>query len=233
MKNKNIIESFNNAINGIIYTIRNERNMKIHVVVAFAILLLSLFYKLTRVEFLLVCFAISFVIACELFNTAMEALVDIIVDVYHPKAKIIKDVSAGAVFISTLLSIVVGYFTFFDRVSIDIEIVIKRLQQSPVHITVTALVITIISVFALKTFFKKGSPMHGGMPSGHAAISFSIATAISLMTVDARVALLCMVAALMVVQSRLEAKIHSVLELTVGGLLGFLVTLLVFQIFYK
>ena len=84
MKNKNLIESFNNAINGVIYAIKAERNMKIHISAAALILLLSLFYDLTRTELLLVCLTIVMVLICELFNTAMEVLVDTIIEIYHP-----------------------------------------------------------------------------------------------------------------------------------------------------
>ena len=61
---------------------------------------------------------IALVIICELFNTAVEGIVDVIVDVYHPKAKIIKDVAAGAVLVSAFVSMLVGYFIFFDKLSL-------------------------------------------------------------------------------------------------------------------
>ena len=80
---------------------------------------------------------------------------------------------------------------------------------------------------------KKGTPFKGGMPSGHAAVAFSITTAISLWTDNARIAVLCLIISLLVVQSRLQAKIHSLFELSAGAVLGFLVTALMFQIFNK
>ncbi len=232
MKNKNLIDSFNNAISGIMYAVRKERNIKIHITAAVSVLLLSLFFKLTRVEFLIVCLTIGIVIICELFNTAVEAIVDIIVDVYHPKAKVVKDVAAGAVLVAAFISLVVAYFIFFDRVSTDLEIALKRLAGSHMHITAIALVITIILVLILKALMGRGSPLSGGMPSGHSAIAFSVATAVSLLTMNARVSILCLLLALMVVQSRLEAKIHSLVEVAAGSIIGALITLLLFQIFY-
>ncbi|MGI6778669.1 MAG: phosphatase PAP2 family protein [Acetivibrionales bacterium] len=71
------------------------------------------------------------------------------------------------------------------------------------------------------------------MPSGHAAVAFSVTTAIALWTGNAAVTLLSLMMSLLLVQSRLEGKIHSVLELVAGSLLGFLVTLLLFQLLYK
>lgn len=233
MKNNNLIDSFNNAVNGLVYTIKNERNMKIHISAAAFILVLSLFYKLTRVEFLIICLTISGVIICELFNTAVEVIVNIIVDVYHPKAKIVKDVAAGAVLVSAFVSLIVGYFIYFDRISTDLETGIIRMRQSPIHITIIALVLTIILVLVLKAQFKKGTPFKGGMPSGHAAISFSATTAIALWTDNVRITILCLFISLLVVQSRLEGKIHTLMELAAGAALGFFVTLLLFQLFYR
>lgn len=233
MKNKNLLDSFNNALNGITYTIKSERNMKFHVFTAITVLILSLFCNLSRIEFLVVCITIGIVIICELFNTAVEVIVDVIVDVYHPKAKIIKDVAAGAVLVSAFLAILVGYFVFFDKLSSGIEMGIQKIRQSQMYLTITALLITIILVLLMKAAFRKGTPFKGGMPSGHAAVAFSITTAISLWTDDAKIAILCLVISLLVVQSRFEAKIHSAFELSIGSAVGVLVTLLIFQIFNK
>ena len=233
MKNKNLIESFNNAINGIIYSIKKERNMKVHISAAVAILLLSLFYDLTRIEFLIICLTIVIVLICELFNTAIEIFVDTMIDVYHPKAKLVKDTAAGAVLVAAFASVVVAYFIFFDRLSTSLAIGIVRIRQSPIHITIIALIITIIIVLVLKAGFKKGTPMSGGMPSGHAAIAFSVVTALALWTNNTSITILALLIALLVIQSRLEAKIHSFFELLAGAVVGFSITLLLFQIFYR
>ncbi|MCX7842636.1 MAG: diacylglycerol kinase [Clostridia bacterium] len=232
MKNRNLIESFNNAINGIIYTIKNERNMKIHIAAAGIVLLSSLYFELERVEFLIVCLTVALVIICELINTAMELLVDIIVDVYHPKARIIKDVAAGAVIVSAFVALLVGYFIFFDRLCLVLEKGVGIIRHSPINITVIALVITALLTLVFKARFKKGTPFHGGMPSGHTALAFSAATAITFWSGNARIAMLAVLLSLLVLQSRIEGKIHSLLEVVAGALLGFLVTLLLFQLYY-
>jgi diacylglycerol kinase (ATP) len=225
------MDSFNNAVKGIMHVIKTERNMKIHMFSAAAVLVLSLFFKITRVEFILVCVSISLVILCELFNTAVEMLVDIIVDVYHPKAGIIKDVAAGAVLVSALLSLVVAYFVFFDKVSMEMETGLKRIKQSPMHITIIALVMTLLLVLAVKAFLGKGTPFHGGMPSGHSAVAFSITTAIYLWSGNINITILSMAITLLLLHSRLEAKIHTLWELFAGAVLGFLVTLALYKIF--
>lgn len=231
MKNKNLIESFNNAINGIIHTIKTEKNMKIHITIAVLVMLLSLFYDLTRSEFLIICITIALVLICELFNTAIEVLVDTIIDIYHPKAKIVKDAAAGAVMVASFISLIVAYFIFYSRVSTTLEIGIVRIKQTPMHIAIIALIMTILFVLIFKAFSKKGTPMSGGMPSGHSAIAFSATTAIALWTENVNVTILAMVVTILVIQSRFEAKIHTMLELLAGAVLGFSVTLLLFRVF--
>lgn len=126
MKNRNLFESFKNAISGIINTISTERNMKIHIAVSILVLILSFSYKLTGIELLIVFITIALVLICELFNTAVEKLIDLITDVYHPKAKIIKDTAAGAVLLVAILSVIVAYIIFFDRISNDLRILFMR-----------------------------------------------------------------------------------------------------------
>ncbi len=230
MKNRTLIDSFNNALNGIIATVKSERNMKIHVAAAVMVLIMSLFYDLTRIEFIIICITIAIVVICELFNTAIEVIIDTLIGIYHPKAKIVKDTAAAAVFISALLSVIVAYVIFFDRVSTSLEIGIVRIKQTQMHVTIIAIVITMIAVLILKTIFKKGTPFSGGMPSGHSAIAFSAATAVALYSNNPGITILFLVVALLVVQSRLEGKIHNIIELVAGAVIGFLVTLLLFQI---
>ena len=232
MKNRNILESFNHAIQGIIYTVRSERNMKIHVSAASVIFVLSLFYRLSAVEFLLVCISVALVVICELFNTAIEVLVDSLIHTYHPKVKIIKDVSAGAVMVSAAAALATGYFLFFDRLRSGLEQGISLVKHSPVNLTVVALLVTFVLVIIIKLAFGWGNFLKGGMPSGHTAIAFSITTAIALWTGNASITLLCLGLSLLLVQSRLEGKIHTLLELLAGALLGSLVTLLLFQVLY-
>jgi len=117
MKNGNLTSSFKNAINGLFYVIKSERNMKIHVIAAFLAISAGVILDLSPEEFLLVCFAVCMVIVSEIFNTAIELIVDVIVDIYHPKAKIIKDIAAGGVLVSAIFAVVVGYVVFYDKLT--------------------------------------------------------------------------------------------------------------------
>lgn len=115
MKNRNLLVSFKTALQGIWYAIVKERNMKIHVAAAIVVLALSIWLDVSEMEMVILCLTIAIVICFELINTAMEVMVDIIVDVYHPKAKIIKDVSAGAVFVSAVFSVAIGGIILADK----------------------------------------------------------------------------------------------------------------------
>lgn len=232
IKNRTLVDSFNNAFNGIFHTIKSESNMRYHIIIAMVVLFYSLFSDLTKIELVVILITISLVIICELFNTALEVLVNVMIKVYHPKAKIIKDVGAGAVLLSAFNAMIVGYFIFFDRVSSGLASVIERIRLYPVNIIGLALVINIISVLVIKTFFKKGTPFRGGMPSGHAAVAFSITTGIAVWIQNVNIVILCLVLCFLVVQSRVEAKIHSVYEVFTGAVLGFLFTLFIFHVLH-
>ena len=111
---QNIIKAFNAAIEGVIYTFKHERNMKIHYIIAIVVLLISLFLDLDRVEMMILLLSISLVIVSEMFNTAVENAVDLITNEIHPLAKIAKDVAAGGVLIASLNAVAVGYLIFYD-----------------------------------------------------------------------------------------------------------------------
>lgn len=110
-----LVQSFTFAIEGIMHTLNTQRNMRIHFVVAFLSMVLSLVLDLSKLEIVVVSFAIVLVVAAELFNTAIEAVVDLVTHDYHPLAKIAKDVAAAAVLLTAAQAVIVGFFVFFDK----------------------------------------------------------------------------------------------------------------------
>lgn len=225
-----IIKSFNYAVEGIIYTLKQERNMKIHFFIAFVVLLLSLFFNFSRIEFLMLFFTISLVMVTEMLNTAVEKVIDLYTDEYHPLAKISKDVAAGAVLIASINAIIVAYLLFFDRVNPIASMLINKIKNSPIHLTFISLLLVIILTIYFKTKSYTGTPFLGGIVSGHAAVGFTIATVITFLTEDVLVTTLSYLIALLVAESRVELKIHSIKEVILGGILGTFITILVFQI---
>ena len=232
MKAKKIFDSFNYAFEGIIYTLKTQRNMRIHFVIAVLVLFGSIFFELSKVETLILFITIALVIVAEMINTSIEAAIDLITDKYHELAKIAKNVAAGAVLISAVNSIIVAYIIFFDKLDSISSVFIHKVRAMPIHITFISLVIVIFSSIGMKAYFGKGTPLRGGMPSGHAAVAFSIVIGVAFLSSNTLVFTLTFILAVLVVQSRIEAGIHDFKQIVVGSLLGALITLFIFQLIY-
>lgn len=232
MKNKkrNLLDAFNNAIEGILYTFKNERNMQIHYICAIVVLFSSLFFDLEKIEMIILFLLIGGVIICEMFNTAIEKAIDGVSQEFNPFFKVAKDVSAGAVLISSMIAVLGGYLLFYDKIANIGNIVMESIRNNTTHITVICIILVLIGVVVLKSFTPKGTPLKGGMPSGHSALAFAIATIIGLSTKGALTTALGYIMALLVAQSRVEGKIHSFIEVIAGATLGIFIVILVFQI---
>lgn len=231
MKIKKMVESFNYAINGIIETVRTQRNMKIHLFAALCVLIACFVIDITKGEFLILCITITMVLAAEVINTAIESTIDMVANHYHPLAKIAKNAAAGAVLITAINALIVGYIIFWDKISLISYDVIKNMKNSNPYMILIALVVVTIATLIVKSIYGEGTPLKGGMPSGHSALSFSIATAISLITEDPVCILLSYLMALITAQSRVDSNVHSVLEVIVGAFFGTFLTLFIFVIF--
>lgn len=231
MKPESWVESLNCAIEGILWAVKSERHLRYHFVAAIAVLLLALFFRVTALEFFLLVLAAVLVIFAELMNTAVEALVDLVTSEYHELAKRAKDVAAGAVLVTSVGAATLGYLVLSGYIFplFDSEPTLTREPHET--LPVGALLTVVILVVLLKARYNSGTPLHGGMPSGHAALAFSIATSVVLSGSGLMVSLLVLILALLVSQSRLLMKIHSPKEVFCGALLGACVTLLIFLFF--
>ena len=114
---KKMLESFNHAINGIVDAARTQRNMKIHLVAAVLALGACFFLDISKVEFLALAITITMVITAEMINTAIEAVVDLNTNFYHPLSKVAKNTAAGAVLITAINAVLVGYIVFWDKLT--------------------------------------------------------------------------------------------------------------------
>ncbi len=230
MRLRRMISSFNFAISGIIQALKTEPNMKIHFLIAFLVLFLSLFFNFSRVEMIILILTVGMVITAEMINTAIEKTIDLITGDYHPLAKLVKDVAAGAVLVTAIMAVLVAYLLFFDRIGHYPLQILNRVKNAPIHLTFISLALIVIIVISIKTVTKTGTPLQGGFASGHSALGFSLATAISFITQDSLAAVLAYIMALIIAESRVESKIHLLRETIVGGILGIIVTILVFKI---
>ena len=226
--------SFTWAFEGIVYVLRTQRNMRIHLGAGLVALILALLLGVTRLEFIAVLGAVSLVLIAEMFNTAVEAAIDALVTHYHPLVKVAKDVSAGAVLVATVNALAVAYLVFYNRITDPTRDLVGQLQGKPSQIVVGSLIVTIILAIAIKAAIGRGTPLRGGLPSGHAAAAFAGWAAITVVANDvlhaALISTLAFMMALLVAQSRVEAGIHSAIEVIAGAVLGTAVTLFMFQV---
>ena len=220
--------SFHYAFSGIMYAAKTQPNMRIHLVIAAIVLGATVALKLDRFYVIAIVILIAFVLALELVNTAVEAVVDLLTVAHHPLAKTAKDASAGAVLVGTVAAVVVGYLTFYEGIFAGGNRVYTALAQVPANTVFVILAIVVIGTIFAKALAGRGSALQGGAISGHAALAFAGATILSLYYQRPLVALLAYGLALLVAQSRVEAQIHSALEVSWGAALGVLVTLAVY-----
>lgn len=106
---------FNHAWNGIKIAFKLERNFKIQIVIGLLVILAGTFFKLTTYEWINIILVIGFVLVAEMFNSAIEKLLDYLNPAIHPSAKVIKDLSAGAVLTSAFVAVVIGLTIFIPK----------------------------------------------------------------------------------------------------------------------
>lgn len=229
---RSIIWSFNYAISGIVFALRTQRNMRIHMAAAALVAIASLFLGVSRMELVAIVFAVSLVFVTELVNTGIESAVDLAVDRYDPVAKIAKDVSAAAVLVAAVNALLVAYLVLFDPVKDLLQGGLDVVRFAPPDLTVIALGVVVLAVLIMKAFSREGTWLQGGWPSGHAALAFSAATIVGYVTGSGAALALCFFIAFLVVQSRVEAEIHTVTQSVVGALLGMILTTVIFQLFF-
>ncbi|MGB2601202.1 MAG: diacylglycerol kinase [Candidatus Omnitrophota bacterium] len=223
------LHSVNAALEGVVHTLQCERNMRIHFIIGFLVLIVGVYLNLTPVQFLLLCFAVAFVLVAEMFNTAIEHLTDHVSEEFHPTVKIVKDVSAGAVFVSAVNAAITGYILFGKSIGWGLE-GFFRIKQSPWHITLITLLVVVGLVILVKVMRRENFLLKGGMPSGHSAVAFATWIIISLLTMNALVSILVFLLALLIAKSRMVNGVHSLWEVITGSVLGTLIALLIFQL---
>lgn len=228
-KPKGFIGSLNCAIEGILWAAKTQRHMLFHLVTAILVLVGALVLRLSLHEFALLALAITLVLFAELVNTAIEVVVDLVSPEFHPLAQRAKDVAAGAVLLATVGALMLGYlavsrFFFSEGASAS-----QEFMHSTGNVAVISVVVVVILVVLAKARVGRGMPLHGGMPSGHAGVAFSIATSVAFADIGLLVTLLAWFLASLVAQSRVLLGVHNLKEIVAGGLVG-VVTTLVLQL---
>lgn len=182
-------------------------------------------------EFLIIALSVIAVLLAEMFNTAIEALVDIMSPAQCEKARIAKDIAAGAVLITVFGVAVIGYIILFPYLRDFFHRGLYVTKHSAEEIALIAFILVVILVVITKAYFGRGLPLRGGMPSGHAALAFSAWVAITYITENFIASLLSFVIAVIIAQSRVITKAHTAWEVILGSLMGASVTFLLFRLF--
>jgi diacylglycerol kinase (ATP) len=212
--------SFNHAFQGIMYAARTQPNMRAHLVIALLVIIAAMMLRLERSNIVDLVIIIAVVLAAELLNTAVESIVDLLVVTHHPLAKTAKDAAAGAVLVVSIAAVVVGYLVFYQGLINGGQRVYEAVANVPANLAFVVLaVVAIVTIFA-KAWIGRGSPLQGGAISGHAALAFASATLLAFLYQRPLAGLLAYFIAFLVAQSRVEAKIHSTMEVVAGGVLG-------------
>ena len=228
-----LLDSFNNALEGVIHVLRTQRNMRIHFLVAVVVLIVAFAAGVNNDELIALLLSIAFVLIAEMINTAIESAVDTATTSFDPHAKLAKDIAAGAVLIASITAVAVAYLVFESAAGSRATDVLDRVRKGPADITLVALVLVVLIVIATKAWTGRGTPLRGGLPSGHAALAFAAWIAVTYLVGDTHrfvVSSLTLIMALLVAQTRVESGIHSLLEVVYGGALGAMATLVVFQL---
>lgn len=233
MRSRSLIWSFNYAIEGVVYALRTQRNMRLHVASALLALLAALILNVSRYELIAIIFAISLVFVTELVNTAVEATVDLATETYSPVAKIAKDVSAGAVLVAATNAVVIAFLVLFDPLRLVLQNGLNWVGVAATGLTAVALSFVLLGVIIMKAGSREGTFLHGGWPSGHTALAFGAATALGFVTGSAGALLLAFFIAALVAQSRIEMEVHTVAQAALGALLGVLIVTATFQVFFR
>lgn len=231
MQERRFVESFNASVEGFIYVLKTERNMRVHFLAAFFFILLGIYLNFTYLELLALSITITIVLASEMINTAIELIVDMVKSEFHPIARIIKDVSAGVVLLTSINAVIVGYILFSRKIPFNASDAMETIKSSPWHVTFIALILVFGSTIIGKVLLHKGTPARGGMPSGHAAIAFASWTIITFLTNNSVVIVLTFLMAFLIARHRVKDSIHTIWEVAAGCILGILLTVLVFQVF--
>jgi diacylglycerol kinase (ATP) len=225
------LRSANFAIEGILHGAKTQRHLRYHFFSAAIALFVSYILGVSKMEFIMISLAVILVLSAEMLNSAIESVVDLLSPQYSEKARVAKDLAAGAVFITAFGAAVLGYIILFPYIQFFFHRGFYIARHSPEEISLIAFVLVLIFVVISKSYFGKGHPLSGGMPSGHAALAFSVWVSVTYVSGDFLVSALCFVLAVIIAQSRVAAKVHSPREVAVGALMGSLLTFFLFRIF--
>jgi len=232
MRSKHLADSFRHAYDGLVHVLNTHRHARYLLVIVALVLVLGIALRLNAEDSALLVLAIGLVLTAELVNTAVEAVTDLATEQYHALARIAKDVAGAAVLVASITAALIGGIVFLSRWQ-----EMRRLFYPGRHIDPPSLAMEVSFGLALllvlvvlgKLYGGRGTPLRGGVISGHSALAFFLFGSIFFLSRSPLVSLLALLLALLVSQSRLDAGIHTAREVIFGALLALVVSALIFH----
>ncbi|MBQ0105049.1 MAG: diacylglycerol kinase [Armatimonadetes bacterium] len=223
--------NFKYAIEGLVHVYRSQKHMRFHLLALIVAGLFSVLLKLTSIEILLVVAAVSFVVITEMINTAIEAVVDLVTQRYHPLAKFAKDIGAGATLVAAVNAVIVGIFIVFGRHENETKMLLQGDKfNQPVILIVIAFIIMIAIIIMYKVAGNKGKIWKGGVISVHSAVGFFLAWTAFYLSKEASVCIICLSMAALIAQSRVEGGIHTLQEVIWGAIVATVISFFIYVI---
>lgn len=224
MKSRGLIASFRHASDGVIHVLHSDWHMRLIFLIGAVVLVLSAIFRVTRLELLHLVVAVSLIIIAELFNCAVEVVVDLACPESDPRAKAAKDLASGAVLIAGLAALLIAGGVFVNARSLE---VLRGAADRPpphvVHVLVVGALTVVVAVVLAKLWSGHWDLARGGWMSAHTALAFFCFISVCYLTQDVVIWVLSLVLALLVAQSRVDAGIHSLRDVLVGAVVALVV----------
>lgn len=231
-KNKTFFSATRNALNGIIHAFKTEKNLRNDYFIGALVFFISLFFDFTKVELICLVITIGFVIFAEMINSTVEYIVNLITTDYDLNAKAAKDIAAGGVLMASIISVIVAYLLFVDKIRTASTALLTAVLSSKSHMLVTILFIIVLLVVILKGIFGKNKENDyvSGWPSARVTISFALATYLFIITKNLIVGGVAFVLSFMVSSIKRENDKTTMLQIVLSALLGILAVISIYQL---
>ena len=226
---RTLANSFHDAFAGLYHVFDTQPNMRLHTIIVVLVLLAAWGVGVTPTQLLHLLLPMVLVLICESFNTAFEEIIDLQVHTYNEQARIIKDVAASAVLISSIYAVLAGVVIFVTNENfLAIFTLPPALPARPVMGPVQIVLIGLLLLAVAIAWVKRAAAGHGFLTGGYTAVGFLLAGSVAAISGSVVLAALALALALLLVQSRLQNNIHSLSEVALGALIGIVTVLILF-----
>lgn len=230
---KSLIESFAYAEEGIVHAVCSERNMRIHLLAAILVIFTCMVLEVSLMDMAILTLTIGFVIVCEMVNTAIEIVVDLITESYNEKAKHAKDVAAGAVLFSAFTSVLVAYFVFYEKIILISNAARLDFIQDGEKLLPLSISLVFTSVLLIKGIIAKNFNKIINGISLRAALGFFLLSTSIFLSANRILHIVLLVFAIIFSFSKIDDKKRPLASVIFGALMGIIISVLIFGIMYK